>query len=198
MLVIWNKGASAIAPENTLKSFQKAIELKADYIEFDIHRTLDDKIVIIHDANTINTTGFSGDIRGMKLSDIKKLDAGEGEKIPTLEELIKLAKNKIKLQVEVKAPGLENQLVDLLRENDLIESSIVSSFDIKELLKINKIEPRLKLGYLIPMVLTKDRMVKRYVQKAIDNRFFAIHPYYQVVDQEFVDFASGWFPEIYK
>ena len=133
MLVIGHKGASAIAPENTLKSFQKAIELKADYIEFDIHRTLDDKIVIIHDANTINTTGFSGDIRGMKLSDIKKLDAGEGEKIPKLEELIKLAKNKIKLQVEVKAPGLENQLVDLLRENDLIESSIVSSFDIKEL-----------------------------------------------------------------
>jgi glycerophosphoryl diester phosphodiesterase len=189
MLVIGHKGASSIAPENTLKSFQKAIKLNADYIEFDIHKTFDNEIVIMHDADTLATTGVPGLIREMTLEDIKKLDAGDGEKVPTLKELIYLAKDKLGLQVEIKAIGLVDQLISLLKKNDIIESTIVSCFEIKELLKIKAIEPEIRLGYLIPGLLTKERIIKRYVQRAIDNKFFAVHPHYQIVNQEFVDFA---------
>jgi len=99
ILIIGHKGASAIAPENTLKAFKKAIELKADMVEFDIHKTKDGEIVIIHDSDTLSITGVQGLIKEMTLEEIKKLDAGEGEKIPTLLELIKVAKEKVGLQI---------------------------------------------------------------------------------------------------
>ena len=60
ILIIGHKGASAIEPENTLRAFKAAIELKADYVEFDVHSTKDDELVIIHDAETLRTTGISG------------------------------------------------------------------------------------------------------------------------------------------
>ena len=189
LLIIGHRGASAIAPENTLKAFKKAIELKADYVEFDIHKTKEGEIVIIHDSDTFNTTGVKGLIKDMTLDQIKNLDAGEGEKIPTLQELISIAGKKIKLQPEIIAPGITNDLINILREENLINTTIVSSFEIAELLKVKEIEPGLKIGYLIPRALTKIRMINRYVQKAIDNEFYAIHPYYPVVDKEFVDLA---------
>ncbi len=76
-----------------------------------------------------------------------------------------------------------------MRKNVLIESSIVNCFEIVELLKIKEIEPTLRIGYLIPRVLTNIRIIKRYVLRAIKNEFYAIHPNYQVVDREFVELA---------
>ena len=188
ILVIGHTGASSIAPENTLKSFQKAIELKADFIEFDLRLSKDGEIVIIHDENTLDITGHNGLVNEMTLRELKQLDNG-GEKIPTLTELIKIAKGKIKIQPEIKVPGVTQDLVNILRKNVLIESSIVSCFEIVELLKIKEIEPTLRIGYLIPRVLTNIRIIKRYVLRAIKNEFYAIHPNYQVVDREFVELA---------
>ncbi|MCK4381145.1 MAG: glycerophosphodiester phosphodiesterase [Candidatus Lokiarchaeota archaeon] len=187
-MIVGHTGASSIAPENSLKSFQKAIELNADFIEFDLRLSKDGEIVIIHDENTLDTTGHNGLVNKMTLRELKQLD-NEGEKIPTLIELIKIAKGKIKLQPEIKVPGITQDLVSILRKNILIESSIVSCFEIVELLKIKEIEPTLKIGYLIPRVLTNKRMVKRYIQRAIKNELYAIHPYYQVVDREFIELA---------
>jgi glycerophosphoryl diester phosphodiesterase len=114
ILIIGHAGASAIAPANTLKAFQKAIELKADYVEFDIHKTRDGEIVIIHDSDTMQTTGVSGLIKNMTLKEIQRLDAGEGEKVPTLHQLINLATNKIRLQIEIKATELLDKLIKIL------------------------------------------------------------------------------------
>jgi len=188
VLIIAHRGASSIAPENSLKSFQKAIDLNADFIEFDLRLSKDGEIVIIHDENTLDTTGHNGLVNEMTLRELKQLDNG-GEKIPTLTELIKIAKGKIKLQLEINVPGVTQDLVNILRKNVLIESSIISCFEITELLKIKKIEPTLRIGYLIPGALTYIRMVRRYIQRAIDNEFYAIHPYHQVVDRAFVEFA---------
>ncbi|GAH62402.1 unnamed protein product, partial [marine sediment metagenome] len=132
--------------------------------------------------------GIDNSIVQLTLRELKQLDNG-GEKIPTLTELIKIAKGKIKLQLEIKVPGVTQDLVNILRKNVLIESSIVSCFEIVELLKIKEIEPTLRIGYLIPRVLTNIRIIKRYVQRAIKNEFYAIHPNYQVVDREFVELA---------
>ncbi len=189
ILIFGHKGASSKAPGNTLKAFQKAMELKADFIEFDIQLSKDGEIIIIQDSNTLPTTGYNGLVKEMTLKELKQLDAGEGEKIPTPAELIKITKGKIKLNPEIKVAGLVQNLINILRNNDLLETSIVSCFEINELLKIKELEPTLRLGYLIPKALTYKRMVKRYVQRAIDNEFYAIHPYQQVVDREFVKFA---------
>jgi glycerophosphoryl diester phosphodiesterase len=189
ILVIGHKGASNIAPGNTLLAFRKAIEFKADYIEFDIHKSLDGEIVIIHDNDTYNITGKQGLIKELTLKEIQELDAGGGEKIPTLTDLIKIAKDKINFQPEIKAPGLVDDLVKILKKNKLEEKTIISSFDITQLIKIKEIEPRLKIGYLIPSELTRPRILNRYIQKAVKNEFYAIHPHFTAISKEFVDNA---------
>lgn len=189
VLVIGHKGASAIAPENTLKAFQKAIELGADYVEFDSHLTKDGEIVIIHDADTYNSTGVHGLIRDKTLEEIKKLDAGEGERIPTLQELIAMAKGKIGLQLEIKSTGLLDRMMQILRKEDLIHNSIVSCFMFNELLKLKEIEPNIKIGFLLPVELVQSRLIKRKILKCVKEDFYAIHPHFSRVDKEIVEFA---------
>ncbi len=188
-LVIGHSGGKAVAPENSLKAFQKAIELKADFIEFDLRLSKDGEIVIMHDEDAIDITGHNRLVYEMALKELKQLDIGEGEKVATLMELINLTKGKIGLLSDIKVPGVTLDFVNILRKNGLIESSIASCFEVVELLKIKEIEPTLKLGYLIPRALTYKRIVKRYVQRAGKNEFYAIHPNHQVVDREFVELA---------
>ena len=189
MIIIGHRGANNVAPENTIKSFQKAIELGADYIEFDNRLSKDNEIVVMHDGNTLRTTGHDGKIREMTLKELKSLDCGEGEKIPTLHEVIETTKGKIGLQIEVCAAGMAEQLVSIIMENDLIESSIISSFQYKELLNIQKLEPNLKLAFLWLEVIVSPEMIKKFTQKAIRKNFYAVHPFYKYIDDEYITFV---------
>jgi len=191
ILVIGHKGASAIAPENTLKAFQKAIELRADYVEFDAHLTKDGEIVIRHDDDTYSLTGTHSFIRDNTLEQIKKLDAGEGENIPTLQELIAIAKGKIGLQLEIKSTGLLVRMVQILRKENLIQNSIVSCFMFGELVKLKKIEPKIKIGFLLPAELVRSQSIKRKIIKCEKEGFYAIHPHFSTVNKEIVDFAHA-------
>jgi len=192
ILIFAHRGASNLAPENTLKAFKKAIELNADYIEFDVHQSKDGEIVIVHDGNTFRTTGHLGLIKNMTLEEIKKLDCGDGEKIPTLHELIKLAKGKIGLNCEIKAKGMAQKIIEILREADLFESTIISSFNHSELLKIKKLEPQLKIASLNP---TRTGWIlnwfsrKNLIKNAVKNQFYAINPLYLIVNKKFIDKA---------
>ena len=188
-LKIGHKGASLIAPENTLLAFKKAMELNADYVEFDIHVTKDNKIVISHDGDTLRTTGVKKIIKDSTLEELKTLDAGRGEKIPTLNELIELSNGKLKLQPEIKAQGIAELLIDILRENKLTETTIISSFDITELIRVKEIEPRVRIGYLVPSEITRYNLLKRYLKKALKNEFFALHPHFNSITPEFVEFV---------
>lgn len=190
--LIAHRGASKEAPENTLKAFEKAIELGADYIEFDVHMTKDKEIVIIHDENTYRTTGHKGLIKNMNLKEIKKLQCEEGEKIPTLEELIDLAKGKIGLQCEIKAEGMASALVDMFRNSSFIENTIISSFNHKELKEVHKIEPDLRIASLEPTGTdwTKEwTYQKQAVENAKNLECYAIHPLYRLINERLITFA---------
>ena len=184
ILLIAHRGASKLAPENTLKAFQKAINLNADYVEFDVHGTKDGQLVIMHDDDTSRTTGQKGKISEMTLEELKQLDCGEGEKIPTLQELIDIAKGKIGLQLEIKAQGFAQPIVDALKKADLIDSTIISSFDHNELLQVQKIEPKLKLGALVLGIKKKST-----IKEAIENHFYAVHPLYKFISGGFIENA---------
>lgn len=184
ILLVAHRGASKIAPENTLKSFQKGIELQADYVEFDTHLSKDGEIVIMHDETTTRTTGVKGVIAEMTLEELKQLDCGEGEKIPTLSELIKIAKGKIGLQLEIKSKGQTTKIVELLRKSDLIDSTIISSFDHGELLEVQKIEPKIKLASL-----ALGAKKKSLINEAVEHKFHAIHPFYKFVNEKFIEMA---------
>ena len=190
ILIIAHRGASNIAPENTLKAFKKAIEFRADYIEFDVHQSKDGEIVIMHDGNTLRTTGHFGIINRMALSDLKELDCGEGEKIPTLEEVIEVAKGKIGLNCEIKDRGIAEKIIKILRESDMVDTTIVSSFKHDILLKIQKLDSQIKLASLEP---TRTGWIKSWITRkkllsvAIKNNFYAINPFYKLVNQKFVE-----------
>ena len=103
--IIGHRGARGLEPENTIRSFQKALELGVDYIECDVHLTKDGHIVLIHDHTLDRTTNETGDVNDYTFEEIRKLDAGKGKKIPTLQELLDLVRGKVKIHIELKDTG---------------------------------------------------------------------------------------------
>lgn len=123
---IGHRGAAALEPENTLRGFRKAIEIGVDYAEFDIHRCKSGEIVVMHDETVDRTTDGKGAVAELTLQQLKKLDAGKGEKIPTLQEAIDCCKGKVKMQIELKGHGLEADTISLLVENDVDDTLLIS------------------------------------------------------------------------
>ena len=196
-LIIAHRGASNIAPENTLKSFKKAIELGADYIELDLYKTKDNELVITHDLNLERITGNSSLVEELTLQEVRTLDFGEGEKIPTLEEVIKLCKSKIGIIIEVISKNIGKNIVQLLQDTKLINTTIISSFNFEELLKIQNLEPRLEYASLIPYeqrVESNPKWLiwetkKEAIDKAAKNNFSYIHPHFALVDKQLIDYS---------
>src|SRR3989338_10454497 len=123
-----HRGAAALEPENTLRSFRKAIEIGVDYVEFDIHRCKSGELVVIHDETVDRTTNGKGFVADLTLQQLKKLDAGKGERIPTLQETIDCCKGKAKMQIELKAVGLEEGTITAIEKNNIDADTVVISF----------------------------------------------------------------------
>ena len=127
--VIGHRGASGLAPENTLVSFKKALEFGVDYVELDVHLTKDDSVIVIHDATVDRTTNGKGKVRDLTLEQLKKLDAGSkfnkdfvGEKLPLLTEVLQAVNGKSKVMIEIKKgddyyPGIEKKVLDIIKSN---------------------------------------------------------------------------------
>ncbi len=150
---IGHRGAAALEPENTLRGFRKAIEIGVDYVEFDVHRCKSGEIVVIHDETVDRTTNGKGFVRDLKLQQLKKLDAGKGEDVPTLQEAIDTCKGKVKMQIELKEHGLEEDTVATIERNGIAADVIVISFyhnfikKVKEIANTRKLQ--IKTGALI-------------------------------------------------
>jgi glycerophosphoryl diester phosphodiesterase len=162
-------------------------------IEFDVQLTKDGQLIVCHDENIKRITGKEGLIAQMTLKELKNLDFGEGEKIPTLRELVELTKNKIGLNCEIKVKGIAKPIIELLKGYDVIESTIISSFLHDELLNVQKINSTIKIASLEPTTVQTKKMdwkiKKEMIQYCIDNNLYAINPILMIVDQQFVDFA---------
>lgn len=192
ILIIAHRGASKVAPENTLKAFKEAIHLKADGIEFDLQETVDGEYVIIHDYDTLRTTGVEGNVEEMTLKELKKLDFGEGEKIPTLNELIKLTKGKIFLNCEIKVKGIIKKVNEIFKDAKMQDSVIISSFLHEELLSLREIESETKLATLVPVKpgnFSDWSFKKSLIDFTKENNLYAINPLFKLVDKEFVNYA---------
>ncbi len=192
LLIIAHRGASRVAPENTLKAFQIAIELHTDILELDVHQSKDGEIVIMHDGNTFRTTGYFGSISKLTLQELKKLDCGEGERIPTLVELIKIARGKVNLDCEIKVRGIAEKILHILKEENMIENTIISSFKHDILLRFQKLDSQIKLASLEPTRtewIKSGISIKKLLRTAIEHKFFAINPYYKLVNSKFVEKA---------
>lgn len=132
-----HRGYSAKYPENTLLAFKKAIDQQVDMLEFDLRLSKDGEVMIIHDETVDRTTNGSGKVEEFTVDELKKLDAGQGETIPTLRELCELvsAHPHILLNVEIKPQGgaleVVDKSMDILEEFHLVNRSVFTSFDAK-------------------------------------------------------------------
>ncbi|MFB3896283.1 MAG: glycerophosphodiester phosphodiesterase [bacterium] len=155
-ICIAHRGFSGVAPENTLIAFQKAIELKPDGFELDVHLSHDGEVIVMHDDAVDRTTNGKGKIVDLTLKELKQLDAGSwfdtkyaGERIPTLSEALALAKDKLDVMVELKATGTAEKAIPLIEQFGMVDQVVIFSFS-SELLKIAKsINPNLSMLHLL-------------------------------------------------
>ena len=160
MLLGGHRGNPDECPENTLASFRSAIELGVDLIECDVHRSEDGGLPVIHDHLLDRTTNGSGLVRDHTMAELKRFDAGrwkdprfEGERIPSLEDVLALAKNQVGVAIEIKNlplpyPGIEEAVVDVLRKTDMMGDVVVISFDHRCIKRIGELAPEVLTGLL--------------------------------------------------
>lgn len=138
MLIIGHRGAADLAPENTLKSIGLALASAVDMIEIDISLCKSGEAVVIHDDRVDDLTDGEGYVRDLTLMELKSLDAGEGERIPTLQEVIDLIDGSCPLNIEIKGRGSAREVARIIK-NEVNEKGrdykdfLVSSFDHIEL-----------------------------------------------------------------
>src|SRR5499427_5559556 len=152
-LIGGHRGNPAEHPENTLASFRSAIELGVDMIECDVHLSADGELVVIHDHTLDRTTDGSGLVVQRSLADIRRLDAGGGERVPVLAEVCELARDRVSLAIELKQipipyPDLEEKLIACLGALGMLDQTAVLSFDHRSVRRVKELEPRLAVGVL--------------------------------------------------
>ncbi len=160
-LNIAHRGASSLAPENTIAAFDKAVDIGADGLEFDVQLSKDNVPVIIHDHSLERTTSGKGLVKDHTLAELKKNDAGswfaaefKELEIPTLEEIFtRYADNRLLLNIELKNetepyPGIEKAVLQCISRHKLEARTLISSFNHDSLVKCRDINPDIRTGLL--------------------------------------------------
>ena len=195
---IAHRGASAVAPANTLAAFEKAVELGADGIEFDVHLSADGVPVVIHDFSVDSTTDGSGRVAEMTIAQLAQLDVGSyfdpafaGERIPTLEAVLEAMGGRLLLNIELKSTslrdkGLEQTVIAQIERHGLGTSVLFSSFNPFSLRRAKRIAPHIAVGLLygpdLPLPLRRAWLAPLVPHEAR-------HPEHTMVDAHYMAWA---------
>lgn len=190
-LVIAHRGASAYRPENTLPAYRLAVEQRADMIEIDLHRTRDGAVVITHDAELADLGG-EGEIADRSLAEVEALDAGAGERVPTLEAVLDGFGERIAFNLEIKRgaggpyAGLEAAALDAVVKRGLLGRTLFSSFYDPVLAEVRRLAPEARIGFLV-----SPRYPQRALERAAAVGAEALHPEASLVGAGLVDAAHA-------
>ncbi|WP_288616876.1 glycerophosphodiester phosphodiesterase [uncultured Eubacterium sp.] len=154
-----HRGYSAVYPENTIPAFKGAIQVGADWAELDVQQTADGEVIVMHDSNLKRTTGLDKEVWQVTWDEIKDLDNGswfdkkyQTVRIPTLEEVLKVCRGKIHLNIEIKPSGhdkdLEEQVAKLLKKYHMRDTCVVSSLKYDSLRKIKEADDSIETAYI--------------------------------------------------
>ncbi len=147
--IMGHRGAPAVEPENTLRSFRRALAMGVAAVELDVQLTKDGRLAVIHDETLDRTTNGRGPVQDFSLAELKRLDAGQGEPVPSLEEVFDLVKGKAHLVVELKQPEAAPALLRFFQGHQAFEFATVISFWHPALKVLKKQEARLSTGVLM-------------------------------------------------
>ena len=190
ILKIGHRGASGHEPENTLITFQKAIDMSADGIELDVHLSLDGEIMVIHDETIDRTTNGKGFVENFTSSQLKKLE------IPTLIEVLDLVNRRCFINIELKGIGTAKPVIELIshyisEKNWNYNHFLISSFDWKMLEEVQLLNPKIRIG-----VLTEES-IEEVLAFAKKIKAFSIHPDYALLSKENVALVQEKGFEVY-
>jgi glycerophosphoryl diester phosphodiesterase len=161
VMTIGHRGAAGHAPENTLAAIETGIALGADFVEVDVRRTADGALVALHDATVRRTTDGTGRVAALSLREVKALDAGGGERIPTVEEVLKTAAGRVGVMLELKIRGIGGLTVQAVRKADFPNHVIYASFLHDELAQVRATAPDAVLMVLF------DRLPRALVTRVV-------------------------------
>jgi glycerophosphoryl diester phosphodiesterase len=159
-----HRGYSRKAPQNTLSAIQKAIDVGSDWAEIDVQETRDGEVILLHDSDLKLMTGDGRKPGELTLADLRKLSARErfgpefaNERIPTLRDVIALARDQIKINIELKFYGKDRRLAkkvaDLLREEEFEDECFVASLDYEGVRLAKRHNPRLRTAAIVTVAL---------------------------------------------
>ena len=157
-MIMAHRGYSSAAPENTLPAFAKAIAEGFTAAELDVQMTKDGVIVVLHDSNLKRTTGLDKNIWEVTFDEISDLDNGSffskeyaGTPIPTLDEVLKLCRDRLYLNIEIKRTGhdegITEKVIDLILENDFLDQCDITSQDYSTIEEVKEINPHILTAY---------------------------------------------------
>ena len=188
LLCIGHRGAMGHAPENTIKSVHKALELGAPCVEVDV-QYVDGELIVFHDNRLDRTTNGTGYVLEQKFGYLRTLDAGEGEKIPTLHEVFQAINRRAGVNIELKGRGTARPVAEFISgmqetdwNNDLI---LVSSFNHRELELFRGLHPGVKIGALIGGLPVDDAAFAESLGA------YSVHVSLDFIDKQFVDDAHS-------
>ncbi len=201
-VVIGHRGYRTKYPENTLSSFAAAIAAGTDMIELDVTLSRDRKLVVIHDDTLNRTTSGFGPIHDMNLRELKRLDAGSwfdsrfaGESLPTLKEVLILAGGKILINIEIKSSAwesgfpedaIERQVVNLIIQHDLLNSTLISSFHAGFLENIVGLPVHPEISFI-----TDRKVLQNTLDICKQLSVFSWHPHYKSLEQRHIEEAHA-------
>lgn len=146
--VVGHRGARGLEPENTLRSFRKALDLGVDVLECDVHMTRDGRAILMHDHTLDRTTDGTGAPGDFTFADIRKLDAGQGEKIPALEELLDLVQGQVELHVELKDPEALMPVLEIVNTYQARDWVFLTSGDTDLLKRLRTVDPDIRVEHI--------------------------------------------------
>lgn len=195
MLIIAHRGASGYEPENTRLAFQKAISLNADMVMFDVRKCKSGEIVVIYDATVNRTTNGRGFVKIKTFPEIKVLNAGKGEKIPTLQEAITtIGKNK-KININiVETSAIEPTIKiigDYIKEGWNKDNFLISSF---KFFKLAQLKTKYPFVQFSPVLVFFPTITAR---KLMTLKPFSLHVEKKFISKRLVEFAHQYSIHVY-
>lgn len=184
ILKIGHRGAKGYEPENTLVSFEKAIEMGADGIELDVHLSLDGHLIVIHDETIDRTTNGKGFVNQLALQELKSFKINDEHEIPTLEEVLDLVNQRCFVNIELKNQDTAEKVVQLIEhyisdKNWNHNHFIVSSFDWNALQQVRFLNGNIRIGILTETDLNLALSFARFLKAE------ALHPDFQLLTNEY-------------
>lgn len=188
-ICIAHRGASGHAPENTLKAVRMALDLGAAWIEVDVHLA-EGELVVIHDPSLERTTTGTGAVSASSLSYLRSLDAGSGERIPLLVEVLDLVAGRAGINIELKGEHTAGPVATLLGGRVAHgtlrpDRVLVSSFDADALKEVKLLQPAIPIGVLL------ERHHKENAETVEAMGAFSVHVHHETIDERFVADAHG-------